>query len=241
MGTRPCPSSGTSKPSSQPRPHPPPQPNCGQLRPFPLPPPPRAHGTPGSSPAAPSLCPPGTRSLQSFPKNADSRAKQRQGLGGTLRTAAGCTTGQAPTCLGRVARTRRPSGWGTGQGRRRYRPPPPPGRGWGGRPAGLGHLPRPRRTLCKPPWAAATPSLLSRALLAPELWASPPLPTPPESEAQTSRDQNLSGQAAGPVPADQEPLTSPPPAARSGNGWGAPDVSLTLSEGPTCLHHLSSG
>ena len=177
MGTRPCPSSGTSKPSSQPRPHPPPQPNCGQLRPFPLPPPPRAHGTPGSSPAAPSLCPPGTRSLQSFPKNADSRAKQRQGLGGTLRTAAGCTTGQAPTCLGRVARTRRPSGWGTGQGRRRYRPHPPRAAGRGpGLPASgtcPGHGGPCANRPGQPPPRPFSPGLCW------PLNSGPPLPSPP--------------------------------------------------------------
>lgn len=44
--------------------------------------------------------------------------------GGIPHTAAGCTTGQVPTCLRGVARTCRPSGWRTLRGQRPVLPPP---------------------------------------------------------------------------------------------------------------------
>lgn len=168
METRPCPSSGTSKPSSHPRPRPP-QPNCGQPPPRP-PPPPRAYLTPGSSPASAPL---GLDRSQAFQKMQTPGQSRGRALGGIPRTAAGCTTGQAPTCLCCVARTRRPSGWATGRGRRR------PGR-W----AGVQASPTPgthpgHRGPCANFPGAATTRPFSLGLCWP-LHSGPPLPTPPE-------------------------------------------------------------
>lgn len=120
----------------------------------------------------PSLCSSGTRPQPSFQNMQTPGQSRGRALGGIPHTAAGCTPGQAPTCLRCAARTRRP-GWGAGRGRRRHRSPQVVGRGPGL--PNLGHSPRPQRTLRKLPRAAATRPF-SQALLAPELWASPPHP-----------------------------------------------------------------
>ena len=88
VDTRPCPSSGTSKPSSQPRPHPPPQPNCGQPRPFP----PRHHqglmGHLGAAQPLPASAPLGLDRCKAFQKMqtpGQSRGRAGEGLGAQLQ------------------------------------------------------------------------------------------------------------------------------------------------------------
>ena len=119
----------------------------------------------------PSLCPSGIRSQPSFPKNADSGAEQRQGAGRNsphscrLHNGPGpylpllCCKDPPPFRLGNRARAEAARAVGRGPGL------PDPG-----------HSPRPQRTLCKLPRGSHHPSLLSRSLLAPALWASPPHP-----------------------------------------------------------------
>ena len=138
--------------------------------PAPAPPPPRAYLTPGSSPASAPL---GLDRSQAFQKMQTPGQSRGRALGGIPHTATGCTTGQAPTCLRCVARTRRPSGWGTGRGRR-----------WPGRWAGVQASPTPGTCLGHggpyanfPGQPPPVPSLSGSA--GPRTLGLPPL-TPPE-------------------------------------------------------------